>query len=759
MKEKEIKAIVSKMTLEQKAAYTTGKNGWQTKDYPEIGVKPMWMSDGPNGLRKQIDLANTVKSTAFPTACAVAASFNPELAFEEGQAIGEICQAENVQMILGPGVCIKRSPLCGRNFEYYSEDPFLAGKMGTGYVKGVHKAGVGVSLKHYLCNSQETRRMTSSSEVDERTLREIYLPAFEMVVKEAQPDTLMASYNKINGTYATANKYFMTDVLRNEWGYKGAVVSDWGATHDRVGAIKAGTDLTMECQDRTNNEIVEAVKNGTLDVKLLDKCCENVLALATKTLDAHKEGATFDYDKGHQIAKKIEEESIVLLKNDGVLPLKDNKKIAIIGDLAYEMKIGGGGSAAVQSTHVVSVVDALKDKKNVTCCHGYETLAVKVNPELKEEALKNAKEADVAVLFVGQYTVMESEGYDRWDMKLPAVQIDLIQAIKAVQPHLVIVIENGSPLEMPWIDLPEAVLDMYFGGEGAGEAIADVLFGKVNPSGHLPESFPLRLEDNPSYLSFVGEGDIVHYQEGVFVGYRYYETKKAKVLFPFGYGLSYTDFLYSDLKLSSKSFKAGDEIKASVKVKNVGKREGKALVQLYVGVGFNDTDFLRPVRELKGFEKVNLKPGEEKEVEFTLNKRSFACYDVKAKDWKVAGGDYQIQIGKDAHEIVLSAPLHVINEDIPGAREKVTYGTVICDIEKIPEAHPFIDKAIAIMGQVVEKMGLGGDKKTREAMMDIMPKKNTGIEVQILSTLVMLTQGAIKPEEWDEFIKMLNNRK
>lgn len=759
MDKKQIKEIVSKMTLEQKAAMTTGHGDWQTYAIPELNVKPMWMSDGPNGLRKQPDMKTTVKSTSFPCACAVAASFDPKIAEKEGHEIGKICQSENVNMILGPGVCIKRSPMCGRDFEYYSEDPFLAGKMGVGFIKGVQKEGVGTSLKHYLANSQETRRMSSSSNVDERTLREIYLPAFEACVKEAQPTSIMASYNKINETYATANKYFITDILRKEWGFKGLVVSDWGATHDRVAVIKAGTDLTMPTDPASNHLIVEAVNSGKLKMRELDKCCERVIRLADKTVSTHKDGVKVDPKDAHQIAEEMEEGSIVLLKNDNnILPLKEGKKIAIVGSFADQMRYGGGGSAAVQTTLAPSFVKFVEGKNNFTYDAGYKTVG-KLIPESADSAVKHAKEAEVAVVFLSQFAMAESEGYDRWTMDIPADEIALLNRIKAVQPNVIVVLENGAPVTMPWLEQANAVLDIYLGGEGVDEALYKVLFGKVNPSGRLPETFPLKVEDNPSYLGFMGEKNEVAYPEGVFVGYRYYETKKMPVLFPFGYGLSYTDFEYSNLKVSLEAFKSGDELKVTVDVKNIGHVKGKEVVQLYVGVGLRDTTFMRPVRELRGFEKISLAPGETKTVEFTLGKRAFACYDVKAKDFRIAGGTYEIQICKNSHEVILAHAIKVEDEHYD-IKEHYDYASVIADVLENPKAHPFIDKALATANAILEKMGynnMTSDPDTKEVMLEAAKTTGMGLEGQVISLLKMFTTGAVSDEEWDKLFKDLNS--
>lgn len=649
-----IKKLVSELTLEEKAGLTSGKDCWLTKAVERLGVGSVRTSDGPHGLRaddySRPDHA-TMPAVCFPTAVTTAASFDKNMLYEMGVELGRESRAYGVDVLLGPGVNIKRSPLCGRNFEYFSEDPYLAGQLGEAFVNGVQSQGVGTSLKHFFANSQETRRFTSSSEIDERTIREIYLPAFENIVKKAQPWTIMASYNKINGTYSTANRDFLDGVLRKEWGFEGLVVSDWGATHDRVGAILAGTDLTMPAED-TDNQIVEAVKNGSLPEEALDLCCERVLELVFKA-EENRRPMTCDLEKAHEMARKFAADSFVLLKNDGILPLRKSGKYAFIGAFAEDPRVQGGGSSHISETKKTGAVEAAKAAGiSFTYAEGYDRDSAETTPEKIAEAVKAAKGADAALLFIGLPDFMEYEGGDRPHMKLPESHEALVREVAAANPNTVVILHNGSPVEMPWIDLPKAVLEAYLGGQAAGGAAVDILFGDVNPSGRLAESFPKKLEDNPSWLYYIGEEDRVTYNEGIFVGYRYYETKKLEPLFPFGYGLSYTEFEYSDLRLDRKALGEDYELNVTVDVKNVGERAGKEVVQLYVAP--QKVKMIRPVRELKGFDKIFLEPGEKKTVSFKLDKRAFAYWDAAAKDWAVENGKFRIEICKNSHEVIAS---------------------------------------------------------------------------------------------------------
>jgi beta-glucosidase len=604
----DIEKLVALLSLEEKAALCSGLDNWHTKPIERLGIPSIMMSDGPHGLRVQSGTENnlnggSVPTVCFPSACASAASFDRELLNAMGEELGQQCQSLGVHVLLGPAVNIKRSPLCGRNFEYFSEDPCLAGELGAAYSIGIQSQGVGACVKHFFANNQEYLRMSSSSNADERTLREIYLPAFENIVKTAKPASVMASYNKIDGVFSTENKNYLTGLLRDEWGFDGFVVSDWGATHNRVGAIKAGCDLTMPAES-TDSEIVAAVNVGELQESDLNNSVRRILELVFK-MDESKSGSEVDFAPGYELARKIASESIVLLKNDdSVLPLSRSQKVAFIGEFADSPRYQGGGSSHVNAERVTSAKDAARN----------------AGIELVEDIAA----ADVAVLFIGLTEAEESEGFDRTHLRLSAAHEQLVEETCAFCPNTVVVLHNGSPVEMPWVDKPKAIVEAYLGGEAIGEAVVDVLFGKANPSGRLPETFPKKLSDNPSYLSFPGERGIVKYQEGVFAGYRYYVTKELAPLFPFGFGLSYTKFEYGDLSLNKSEMDENDSLAVSVKVKNVGMSAGKTVVQLYVAP--EQGEVIRPLRELKKFEKIGLEPGETKTVAFELSKRDFAYW-------------------------------------------------------------------------------------------------------------------------------------
>lgn len=695
-----IQELLSQLTLEEKAGLTSGKDNWYTKAVERLHIPAVRTSDGPHGLRTQSGDSNTlaegssIPAVCFPAACATAASFDRELLRRMGEELGRECQALGVDVLLGPGVNIKRSPLCGRNFEYFSEDPLLAGELGAAFVQGVQSQGRGTSLKHFFANSQEHRRMDSSSEMDERTMREIYLPAFETVVKKSQPWTVMASYNKIGGTYSTANKKYLNDLLRKEWGFEGLVTSDWGATHDRAAAVEAGCDLTMPAED-TDKEIVAAVREGRLSEEALNECCVRLLELAFKSAESRKDGVEFDYDGGHALAREIAGESMVLLKNDGnILPLDRSANVAFIGPFAEKPRYQGGGSSHINSSKVVGALEAARNAGlSVQYAPGC-TEDGATSDELLAEAAAAAKAAEIAVVFAGLTEPMESEGTDRRHMRLPEGHNALVDAVCDANPDTVVVLHNGSPVEMPWVEKPKAILEAYLGGQAVGEAAVDALYGEVNPSGRLPESFPKRLEDNPSYLYYFGEAGIVNYNEGLFVGYRYYESKKQDVLFPFGHGLSYTTFQYSDLRLDKEKMSENETLTVSVTVTNTGKRAGKAVIQLYVAP--EKVEMIRPVRELKAFDKVELAPGESKVVSFTLGHRAFAHWNPAVHNWRCENGKYTVQIGESAHNIVLEAAVELTAEPVPpGGGYSV--GMPMGEFAKSPKGYKFLDENIAYM--------------------------------------------------------------
>ena len=664
----DIDKIMKELTLAEKAYLVSGNSSWTVGRIEGAGIPEIFVSDGPYGLRKQdtdtAEIYDSIDAVAFPTSAATASSFDKDLMFEIGTALGKECQAEDVAVILGPAVNIKRSPLCGRNFEYISEDPYVAGEMSAALINGVQSQDVGTSLKHFAANNQETERMYASSDMDERTLREIYLAGFETAVKKSDPWTLMCSYNRINGTYASENKWLLTDVLRDEWGYDGLVMSDWGAVSDRIRGIAAGLDLEMPGSGGVNDaRIVEAVETGKLAEEDLDKAVRNVLNLIEK-YHSKKREEVFDREKDHEIAVHAEEESIVLLKNDDVLPIKAEEKIAIIGGFAENPRFQGGGSSHINAHNIVSAVSVADSFGSFTYTEGFPYDGDQMSDEMKNQAVEAAKNADKVVVFAGLPDAYESEAYDRSHMRLPECQNFLIDELLKLSKPVIIVLHNGSPVEMPWADYVDGIVEAYLGGEGVGEAVMKVLYGKVNPSGKLAESFPKKVEDNPSYLSYLGQNHRCNYSEGIFVGYRYYDTKKMDVLFPFGFGLSYTTFNYSNLKVSvGGSAVSGavdinsDKITVSVDVTNTGNMAGKEIVQLYISDKTKAA--IRPVHELKGFEKIALNPGETGTVSFELDKRSFAWFNEAISDWYAAGGEYVIEIGKSSRDIVLTETIEV----------------------------------------------------------------------------------------------------
>ncbi len=657
-----IKKILKELTLEEKASLCSGADFWHTKAIERLAIPQIMVSDGPHGLRKNAEDSSNpqeaIKAVCFPTASALACSFDRNLLTAMGKALGEECQAEKVSVILGPGCNIKRSPLCGRNFEYFSEDPYLASEMAAAHIKGVQSKGVGTSLKHFAANNQETRRLTINERIDERTLHEIYLAAFEGAVKQASPWTVMCSYNRINGYHSAQNKWLLTDVLRDEWGYDGLVMSDWGAVDDRVEGIKAGLDLEMPASFGKNDRlIVDAVNSGKLSMKALDKCVERVLKLVDKAEES-RTPTEWDMEAHHELAAKIAEQCAVLLKNDdAILPLSKEDKVCFIGEFAEKPRYQGGGSSHINSFKVTSALDAVKEYCKVEYAQGFITYEDRTDPKLLEQAVECAKYNDKVVIFAGLPDSFESEGFDRTHMRMPECQLELIQEISKVNKNIVVVLHNGSPVELPFFDDIKVLLEVYLGGQAIGKATCDLLFGEAVPSGKLAESWCMKLEDNPSYLNFPGVVDELTYSEGIFVGYRYYDKKKMAVRFPFGYGLSYTNFSYSDLVISASEINDDQTLTVSCNITNTGNRAGMETVQLYVGD--KESSVIRPVKELKGFEKVSLRPGETKKVFFTLDKRAFAYYETSINDWFVEYGEFEIMIGASSRDIRLSGSVYV----------------------------------------------------------------------------------------------------
>ena len=653
---KDIQSLIAQMTLEEKAALCTGASAWTTTPIERLGIPELIVSDGPHGVRRVPDVhtlaVKSLPATCFPTASCLASTWDVDLIGKMGEALGEECIALNVDVLLGPGANMKRSPLGGRNFEYFSEDPYLAGEMAASIINGIQSKGVGTSLKHYAANNQEFQRFSISAEVDERTLREIYLPAFEKAVKQAKPWTVMCSYNKVNGTFASEHYHLLTEILKSEWGFEGLVVSDWGAVRDRVAALKAGLDWEMPGpQERRVKAVVEAVRSGELDEAVLDESVRRILRIVFMAGETPKIG-TFDVDAHHELAHKVASEGMVLLKNDGILPLKEHHHIAVIGRAAENAHFQGGGSSHINPTKVAvpfKELQAQASNAELTYAEGYPK-DNSFQQDMIDQAVTIAQSADVAVLYIALPTFKESEGYDRPDLDLTEQQIALIKAVAEVQPRTVVVLNNGAPVAMSaWIDDVAAVLESWMMGQAGGAAIADVLFGRVNPSGKLAETFPAKLADTPAHLNWPGGAGEVHYGEGLFIGYRYYDAKEMPVLFPFGHGLSYTTFSYGNPKLSAKTFKDVDGLNVSVDVTNTGDVTGKEIVQVYVHD--QKSGLVRPQKELKGFAKVELQPGETRTVSIDLDFRAFAYYHPEYRQWITEDGEFDLLIGASSADI------------------------------------------------------------------------------------------------------------
>ena len=649
--ERNINELVAQMTLEEKAGLCSGADFWHLKGVERLGIPGVMVSDGPHGLRKQdqeadhLGINDSIKAVCFPAACATAASFDEALLERMGRALGEECRAEDVSVLLGPAVNIKHSPLCGRNFEYFSEDPYLAGKLAAAQVRGVQSWDVGTSVKHYAANNQEYRRMTCSSDMSERTLREIYLAPFETIVKEARPWTLMCSYNKINGVFASENPHTLTEILRDEWGFDGYVMSDWGAVNDRVKGLAAGLELEMPSSNGVRDaQIVAAVRGGTLEEAVLDKAVARILNIVFRYADVQHPEAKFDRAAHHALAAELEKECAVLLQNKGALPLARAAKIAYIGGFAEKPRYQGGGSSHINASAVTSALDAARvNGTDVVYAEGFPADRDETDEAKFAAAVEAARAADAAIIFAGLPDSFESEGYDRSHMRLPECQDRLIARVAAVQPNTVVVLHNGSPVECPWAESVNAVLEMYLGGQGVGAAADALLYGDANPSGRLPETFPYQLEDNPSHLNFPGDGKNVEYAEGVFVGYRYYDKKKMAVRWPFGH------------------------------------RAGREVVQLYVADRTGTAG--RPEKELKGFAKVALEPGETKTVELSVDARSLSWYSEALGGWYAAPGRYELLVGHSSRDIRGAAAVEFRTEKLLPFHvdENTTVGELLAD--------------------------------------------------------------------------------
>jgi len=745
----DIQSLIAQMTLEEKAALCTGASAWTSTPVERLGIPEMTVSDGPHGVRRVEDVHSlamqSLPATCFPTASALASTWDADLLREMGTALAEEAIALNVDVLLGPGNNMKRSPLGGRNFEYFSEDPYLAGELAVGLIDGIQSKGIGTSLKHFAANNQEFQRFSINAEVDERTLREIYLPAFEKAVKKAKPWTVMCAYNKLNDEYCSENHYLLTDILKKEWGFEGLVVSDWGAVHDRVAALKAGLDWEMPGpQDWRVKSVVKAVRAGELDEAILDESVRCILGVVFKAQQTPK-GGTFDVEAHHELARRVASEGMVLLKNNGLLPLKDHQHIAVIGRAAESAHFQGGGSSHINPTRVAvpfKELQAQAGNAELTYAEGYPVDNT-FSQELIDQAVTLAHAADVAVLYIALPSYKESEGYDRTDLDLTEQQVALIQAVAKVQPKTVVVLNNGAPVAMSaWIDNVTAILEAWMMGQAGGAAITDVLFGKVNPSGKLAETYPLKLSDTPAYLNWPGAAGEVRYGEGLFIGYRYYDAKGIPVLFPFGYGLSYTTFAYSNPKVSATRFKDVDGLTVTVDVTNTGKVAGKEIVQVYVHD--HKSELVRPEKELKGFTKVELEPGETKTVSIQLDFSAFAYYHPKYKQWITEDGEFDLLIAASATDI-----RHTLT---------VTLESSLClpcllDKESTIREWTVDPRGSVVITPILQKMGetsrqtFGGDGGSEGMGMDIM---EMFLDMPLLS--VLLFQQSTLPVPADEMV-------
>lgn len=652
------KEIIDKMTLEEKAAFLSGKGEWQTWDFERLGIPSMYCSDGPHGIRKQagagdhLGLNPSLPATCFPTAATMANSWDPELGEEIGEALGEEAEVQGVHVVLGPGLNIKRSPLCGRNFEYFSEDPYLSGKMAAGYVRGIQSKGRYACPKHFAVNSQELRRMAMNAVVDERTLREIYLTGFEIAIKEGGAKALMTSYNQVNGTYSNENIHLLKDILRDEWRYDGIVITDWGGSNDHIKGVAAGSDLEMPTPGMDSaRQIVKAVHEGKLSEEAVDACVDRMLtAVLTLTVGDTKED-DLDWEAHHALARKAASQSAVLLKNrENILPLKSGTHVALIGDFAFDPRYQGAGSSMVNVTKLDKMIDLIGEYDLVLsgASRGY-LRSGEVNEVLLKEAIDLAQSVDVVIYCFGLDELSESEGIDRTHMRIPQNQITLLEAISRVNENVIGVLSAGAAIEMPWHHCLKGMIHGYLYGQAGAGAMLDIITGRINPSGRLSETYPVRYEDTPAFKYFPSEQKNSEYREALYVGYRYYDTAKVKVLYPFGFGLTYTKFEYSNLKVSEKG--------VEFTLTNIGSREGAEVVQLYIGK--QDARVFRPEKELKGFQKVFIKAGESKKISIDFDDKTFRYWNVRTNQWEIEGGSYIVMIGASCLDIRLTAEMQV----------------------------------------------------------------------------------------------------
>ncbi len=752
---KKINQLVSKMTLEEKALLTSGRDAWSTQPIERLDIPYIWMADGPHGLRRAPTTylwgyGDQAPATCFPTASALSASWDMELLEEVGAALGVESNALGVDLLLGPGINIKRSPLAGRNFEYFSEDPILSGKLGAAYINGVQSQGVGATAKHYVANNVETQRMWANSNLDERTLNEIYMTPFEIAVKEAQPWSVMACYNRVQGEYGTESVRLLTDKLKNEWGFKGFVVSDWDAVVDRVQGIRAGMHLEMPGKSAriTNKMVVDAVKNNELDEQQLDAIVKDLLRVVFMGQNTEDKHGDQNIEQHHQLARKVAAEAITLLKNtEKLLPVSTAKykKIAVLGEFAVNPRYQGNGSSQVKPTKLDNFMDIVRDEygEGVEFVYsaGY-SLANDDDLSLVDAAATVAADADLALVMAGLPLSYESEGIDRTHIDLPPSHNKLISAVAKAQPNTAVILTNGSAIAMPWVDEVSAILETWLGGQAGAGAIADAVFGKVNPSGKLAETFPVRLEDTPAYLNFPGEDGQVIYGERMFVGYRYYDMRNIEPLFPFGHGLSYTDFAYSDLKLSASEITDKDQLQVSLTVTNTGKVKGKEVIQLYVAD--TESTVQRPVKELKAFDKVELEPGQSIQVSFTLNVRDFSYYNKVYDRWLAESGAFEILVGSSSRDIRLKGKLNLSNGQ--KLNYKMTEFSFFSELWSNPQLKPLL---IEFMPNWIKAMTPEG-KPVEEAKIEDF------LQQQPLIKFPYFTGGEVDAQKIKTFVEQIN---
>ncbi len=782
----EAAALVAEMTLEEKAGLMSGRGFWHLKAIERLGLGKIMVSDGPHGLRKQgkaadhVGLNKSIPATCFPTAVTLASSWDRALLKEVGDAIGEEAQAQDLAVVLGPGVNMKRHPHCGRNFEYFSEDPLLAGELAAAYIDGVQGRGVGTSMKHFAANNQEHDRLVIDTIVDERTLREIYLPAFEIAVKKAQPWTIMCAYNKVNGTYCSEHDWLLTSVLRDEWGFQGMMVTDWGAANERVKGVGAGLDLEMPSSGGINDrKVAAAIEEGRLSVDRLDQAAKRVTSLIMAGQAANQSDVGFDEGAHHAIARKAASQSAVLLKNDdALLPLQAQGNFAVIGAFAKRPRFQGAGSSQVNPTKIDlpldAITDMIGDAGTVTYAPGYDRKNSDLDQTLIDEAVAAAKAADTTILFVGLPSIFEMEGADRQHMTLPAQHNKLVEAVRAVTDRLVIVLSNGSPVELPWADNVPAILEIYLAGQAGAGATADLLFGHANPAGRLAETFPVTQSDVPSDPHFPGVPKQVVYREGLYIGYRYFDSFDRPVQFPFGHGLSYTSFEWTDAQVAVNGF----DVTVSVTVANIGDRDGAEIVQVYVRDPECST--YRPVQELKGFEKIWLAAGESKRINISLSKRAFAFWDQMLGDWVVEPGRFDIMIGASSRDerAVLSVeienpdfephayhmpdnPAALTNDDFAALGQPVPApmpvrpyhrNSTMADLQQSFMGRQVLKIASKKLGGLFTSVGDENQNDTQAAM------KQALAMAMPLRVLLAMGGGVVNDQQLDGLVDLLNHR-